>query len=61
MQGMTWDNLHDFALVGGVLVVIGLIITFYRTAERPMIGAIISVSLIAFIFCAWLLALWFTR
>ena len=62
MRRMTWDNLHDFILVGAGVLVIGVLGAFYpgprRLRDRVLVG-IITVA--AFIMAVYLLALWRSR
>jgi hypothetical protein len=66
MRRMTWNELHDFVLVGAALFVVGLLspyATFYiiGAPPGPRSRLRLGLSFAVFLIAVWIVAFWFTR
>jgi hypothetical protein len=57
MRHMTWDELHDFALVGASLALLAVLAVFYPTTGTVLFRMRVNLMVVAFIMAVYLLAL----
>ena len=59
MRRMTWDNLHDFVLLGAGVLFVGVLGAFYPSPRRPRYRVLAGTITVAALFMAvYLLARW---